>query len=107
MIAHGSAHVTVDIDVAYARDSDNLNRIVAAIKSHHPSLRGAQPGLPFIFDARTLHNTMNLTLSTDVGDVDLLSEPTGVESFDVLWDAAVPMEIFGVVVRVAALDHLI
>lgn len=41
MVAHGSAHITVDIDICYARDRDNLAAIVAALKPSNPHLRGA------------------------------------------------------------------
>ena len=107
MVAHGSAQVTVDLDISYARDPDNLNRLAEAIKKHQPTLRDAPEGLPFIFDSRTLRDIVNLTLSTDAGEIDLLSEPAGVASFEELWDRSVSMDLFGVTVAVAGLDDLI
>jgi hypothetical protein len=47
-IVHGAARVTYDVDVAYARDRANLDRLAAALAPHHPYARGAPPGLPFI-----------------------------------------------------------
>ena len=52
--AHGAARLTQDIDVVYARDPANLDRLVAALSPHAPYLRGAPPGLPFRFDVATL-----------------------------------------------------
>lgn len=46
-LAHGAARATYDSDVVYARDPENIKRLVAALKPHQPYLRGAPPGLPF------------------------------------------------------------
>lgn len=58
-------------------------------------------------DAKTFKNVLNLTLTTDVGDIDLLAEPAGVDSFEGLWERANVMEIFGLQVRVASIEDLI
>lgn len=50
-MAHGAARATYDIDVVYARDAENIRRLVAALQPHQPYLRGAPPGLPFSWDA--------------------------------------------------------
>ena len=41
---HGSARLTQDIDVVYARAGENLERLVAALAAHGPYLRGAPSG---------------------------------------------------------------
>lgn len=51
---HGSTRLTSDVDVVYSRDAKNLERIVRALESHEPYLRGAPPGLPFQWDVDTL-----------------------------------------------------
>ena len=107
MVAHGSAHITEDIDICYARDRENLVALVAALTPSNPHLRGAPEGLPFLFDTRTLANAFNLTLATDIGSVDLLGEVPGVGSFDTLWGRSVTLEMGGVLVRVASVDDLI
>ncbi len=107
MIAHGSAHITVDIDICYARDQANLASLVTALKSSIPRLRGAPEGLPFFFDTRLFSNALNLTLTTDLGDVDLLGEVPGVGSFDALWEHSVILDLEGAEVHVASLDDLI
>ena len=48
---HGSARATYDLDVVYRRTPDNLERLVRALAPAQPYLRGAPPGLPFVFDA--------------------------------------------------------
>lgn len=107
MVSHGSDHVTQDIDIFYSRDRENLPALAQAIAPHHPRLRGAPEGLPFILDAQTLRNTPALTLLTDLGSVDLLGEVSGAESFESVWQRAVETEIYGIPVRVVSLDDLI
>jgi len=55
---HGSARLTSDLDVVYARDRENLERLVAALQPLDPYLRGAPPGLPFRFDVETLRRSI-------------------------------------------------
>src|SRR4051812_42141544 len=75
-IVHGSPRLTQDVDLVYARSADTLQRIVDALRPHEPYLRGAPPGLPFLWDARTLKSGLNFTLRTKLGDIDLLGEIT-------------------------------
>src|ERR1051326_7900777 len=56
-IIHGSAHNTNDVDVVYARDPENLRRLVEALTPWKPYLRGAPPGLPFRFDRSEEHTS--------------------------------------------------
>ena len=46
--------MTQDVDVCHARDADNLARVADALREVHAKLRGADPGVPFRVDARTL-----------------------------------------------------
>lgn len=107
MRLHGSAHITDDVDFCYGRDADNLAALVAALAPSRPKLRGSPEGLPFFWDVRTLKNVLNLTLTTDIGILDLLGEAPGVTSFDELWTRSVEMEAHGIPIRVASLDDLI
>ncbi|MHB2016902.1 MAG: nucleotidyltransferase [Candidatus Xenobia bacterium] len=107
MVLHGSAHVTQDLDLCYGRDPHNLQALARALSESHPRLRGAPADLPFRWDARTLQIGNNFTLQTDIGDVDLLGDVAGVDSFEALWSRAVVMQLGRVEVRVASLDDLI
>ena len=51
---HGSARLTNDLDIAYERSSENIERLTAALLPFQPYLRGAPEGLPFRFDAGTI-----------------------------------------------------
>ncbi len=107
MRLQGAAHMTDDIDFAFARDPQSLEALVNALVPYHPRLRGAPPGLPFFWDVRTLQTSVNMTLETDAGSVDLVGEPDGVASFEDLWQGATVMDRQGVPVRVASVEALI
>ena len=107
MVSHGSAHVTVDVDVAYARDAENFAALARVVQTVHARLRGVPVDLPFPLDALTFRNTMNLTLETDYGALDLLAIPEGIDSYEGLLRRSVELEVFGVPVHVASLDDLI
>ena len=81
-ILHGSSSVTNDLDICYSRSPNNLPRVVAALTLFHPRLRDLPQNLPFVWDQATLRNTAILTLSTDLGAVDLLTEVTGLGGFE-------------------------
>ena len=78
---HGSAYITDDLDLCYARDKINLERLAACLADLHPHLRGAPAGLPFLWDAETIRRGLNFTLSTDLGDVDLLGKIKGLGDY--------------------------
>lgn len=105
--AHGSAHVTVDLDIVYARSDQNITRLAAALAPLKPYLRGAPPGLPFTFDAETIRRGLNFTLRTDAGDLDVMGEATGGGSYDALVDRCVVRRIFGMDIRFVDLPTLI
>jgi len=105
--AHGSAHVTVDLDVVYRRTPDNIARFAAAMAPMQPYLRGAPPGLPFRFDADTIKRGLNFTLVTAAGDLDAMGEATGGGTYEMLWPRSEVRQIFGLPVRFVDLETLI
>jgi hypothetical protein len=105
--AHGSAHVTLDLDVVYARTSENIQRLARALAPLAPYLRGAPPGLPFRFDAETILRGLNFTLTTSAGDLDVLGEATGGGTYDALLPRSEIRELYGLDVRFVDLETLI
>lgn len=106
--AHGSPTLTVDIDVCYARDRDNLERLAALLGELGTVLRGAPADLPFHPDRKTLERGDTFTFTTDFGDLDILGTPAGVSGFAELDVNADEAELDdGLVVRIASLDDLI
>jgi predicted nucleotidyltransferase len=106
-LAHGTARLTQDIDVVYARDPSNIERLAAALGPHSPYLRGAPRGLPFRFDAATITRGLNFTLTTDLGDVDVLGEIVGGGGFNDLLPASIELAPYGVHCRCLSLPALI
>ncbi|HEY7002351.1 MAG TPA: hypothetical protein VH330_11480 [Candidatus Udaeobacter sp.] len=106
-ILHGSARVTFDVDLAYSRTDDNIERLAATLAPHAPYLRGAPPNLPFTWDAKTIRSGLNFTLTTELGDVDLLGEVIGGESYSDLLPHSFEVEAFGVRFKCIDLPTLI
>jgi predicted nucleotidyltransferase len=104
---HGSSRLTQDIDVVYARTSENLDDLATALSPFHPYLRGAPRGLPFEWSAATLRHGLNFTLTTTLGDLDLLGEIIGGGGYDDLAPHTVRVELFGVQHDCLNLDWLI
>ena len=107
MIAQGSANLTQDIDCLYERSPENIRRIVDALRTSHPKLRTPRESVAITWDTEFFKNALNVTLTTDMGAVDLLAEVPGVEGFESLWTGAQEMQLFGLLVRVASIDDLI
>ncbi len=103
----GSAHLTKDIDFCYARTAKNMERLAKALEPFHPVLRGAPPGLLFRFDAKTIANGLNFTLSTDLGDLDFLGEVSGLGLFQDVLGTSDVKDVGGVDCRVLSLEGLI
>ena len=104
---HGSHHVTLDVDICYARDRVNLERLANALRALHARLRGAPPDVPFLLDAHTLEAGDSFTFSTDAGPLDCLATPSGTTGFAALDANAVEAQLHGMKIRVTALDDLI
>lgn len=81
-ILHGSSSITNDLDICYSRSPDNLKRVTAALADFHPRLRDLPQDSPFVWDQATLRNAAILTLSTDLGAIDLLAEVSGLGGFE-------------------------
>lgn len=105
--AHGSARLTQDLDVVYSREPENIRRLAAALAPQSPYLRGAPPGLPFRWDEATIERGLNFTLTTQLGDLDLLGEITGGGGYPSLLPHTISIELFGLPTRCLDLEWLI
>ena len=104
---HGSARLTQDVDFVYSRAGDNIDRLVAALRPHSPYLRGAPPELPFQWSAELIERGLNFTLTTSIGDIDLLGEIVGGGDYEALMPHTVVVELFGYRCRCLDLPGLI
>lgn len=82
MNAHGSAYITLDLDICYSRSPASIRRLCLALAPIHPRLRGAPDDLPFHLDEKTVTAGLNFTLATDLGDLDLLGEVKGIGTYE-------------------------
>ena len=106
LVLRGSSRVTLDLDLCYARDRENLRRLAAALTPYHPRLRGAPPNLPFLWDDRTLASGLNFTLTTDLGDLDILGEVAGVGAYAQVSAGSSELVVGDTPIRVMDLDAL-
>jgi hypothetical protein len=79
--AHGSAHLTDDLDVCYDAAADNVERLARLLADWRAYPRGIEPGLPFIMDAQTLRLAPVLTLTTSQGLLDVMDVVKGVGDY--------------------------
>jgi predicted nucleotidyltransferase len=105
--AHGAARLTQDLDVVYSRHPENLANLVRALGPHEPYLRGAPPDLPFTLDVETLQHGLNFTLTSKLGDIDLLGEIVGGGGYEQLTSDSIEIELFGVHCLCLGLEKLI
>ncbi len=106
-VVQGSAYLTYDVDICYARDKENLENIVRALAPFHPYLRGVEKGLPFIFDAKTLEIGLNFTFTTDIGDIDILGEIEGIGIYEEVIKHSEVMQIYDIPCNVLTIEGLI
>jgi hypothetical protein len=107
VVLNGVNRHTIDLDVAYSREAENLEAIANALKPLRPQLRTVDGPIPFLWDAKTLKAGVNFTLHTEAGWLDLLADPEGAPDFETLWNEAVEIEFYGRTVKVASIEHLI
>lgn len=106
-VLHGSARATFDLDICFAYDAANLDRLGAVLTSLGAHLRGIDEDVPFIADGATLRRADLLTLSTAAGDLDVMRAPDGAPRYDALRAHADEFDVGGFVVRVASIEDLI
>ncbi len=105
--SHGSSYLTQDLDICFSRNRENLQKIVTALAPFKPRLRGFPKELPFIWDTATLNQGTNFTLQTNIGDIDLLAEVSGVGTYEDVLASSVIMNLYGYDVNVLSIEGLI
>jgi hypothetical protein len=103
----GSARLTNDLDICYDPAPDNLETLVRLLRGWQASLREVEPGLPFTLDVRALRTTPVMTLTTELGDLDLLDQVLGVGGYADVLAASEPVRIDAIEFRALTLPALI
>jgi hypothetical protein len=107
VVVQASPRFTRDLDICYATDTANLERLGALLVSLDASLRGVHEDVAFVPDARALRRTQMLTLTTREGNLDLLVDPPGSPGYAALRRRADTIELAGTSVRIASLEDLL
>lgn len=103
----GSPVITGDVDICYARDRENLERLAGTLGDLGARLRAAPPEVPFQLDVGALEAGDHFTFATQLGSLDCIGTPAGTDGFADLDAAATDESLDGIVVRVASLEDLI
>jgi hypothetical protein len=81
-VMHGASLVTLDLDICCRFDRDNLKRIEAAVKDFNPRHRLTADKLPLELTNELCDRLKNLYLTTDLGNLDCLSEVAGIGNYE-------------------------
>lgn len=103
---HGSPSLTLDVDICFDLESDNLRRLAAVLSGLAAVRRDLPAGVVAPLDDRALRAGDVFTLRTRFGDLDLLAHPDPGLDHRTLVEHSIEAEILGVRVRVASLDDL-
>ena len=106
-VVHGSQVVTQDVDICAPLTQDNLSRLIVALAGSHPRFRMTPDLRPLPDDAEKLAGFKNLCLVTDLGQLDVLSEITGVGDHSEVERHTIVVDLQGIQCRVLDLDTLI
>ena len=106
-VAHGSAYITNDLDICYARTEENFIALEKTFLPFHPKLRDAPSNLPFHFDRQTIKAGLNFTLTTDLGDIDLWGEVQGIGLYKKVLEKSEPITLYNISCRILSLEGLI
>lgn len=107
VVLQASPRFTRDLDISYATDTANLERLGTLLLALDARLRAVEDDVPFTPDARRLRRAQMLTLTTRDGDLDLLADPPGSPGYAALRRRADIVDLEGNAVRVASLEDLI
>ncbi len=104
---HCVSHTMSVIELCYARNPENLERLVHALNPLHPTRRGDSQTSLLVLDRRVLESGHDFKLSTRIGEVDLLEVTGGVGSYDTIKANAVEVSAKGLRFLVLDLPGLI
>jgi hypothetical protein len=104
---HGAGRATFDLDICYDPSEENRTRLARVLAGWGAYLRGVEPGLPFMMDARRLLITPVMTLTTSTGDLDVMDQVAGVGDFAQVLAQSVETIVGNVSFRILDLPALV
>ena len=106
-ILHGSALMTRDVDVACEMTPENLFRVWQALDGLNPVHRMSSARPLFTREQATDIQWKNLYLSTDMGQLDLLGEITGIRDYNACKANSEKIVMDSNIIQVLTIDALI
>jgi hypothetical protein len=106
-LLNGSTLPTEDLDVCCEMSEANMQRLVAAIGSLNPVVRGDPRKLKVPLDPKLLTRVDTLIMRTPLGDLDLLSEVQPIGRYDAVLAESFVTDVEGRPTRVLNIDALI
>jgi hypothetical protein len=106
-VIHGSQIVTQDVDICAPLTPENLSGLLAALAGVHPRFRTTRDLRPLPEEPEKLQGYKNLYLLTDLGQLDVLSEISGVGEYSEVEQHTIQVDLEGTPCRVLDLDTLI
>lgn len=105
----GFPRLTADADITPARDTQNLERLAAALEELDARIytEAVPEGLAFDRSAARLARADLWNLITSAGRIDIVFQPAGTSGYADLASTAISYEVFGVVLRAASLTDII
>ncbi len=107
LVRRTPARPTFDLDICYDPAPDNCARLAAALARWNAYLRGVEAGLPFVMDARQLRISPVMTLTTSVGDLDVMDRVAGVGDYPLVLASSVEAVVGETRFRILDLPALI
>jgi hypothetical protein len=92
-ISQGYPLPTEDFDATPARDPENIERLVEALRELDAKLRTPTEPVAFPLDSKMLAGAESWTLATSAGPLDLLFAPAGTRGYDDLRREAVEVDL--------------
>jgi hypothetical protein len=81
---HGSPLPTEDVDITPEPGVANYRRLASALREMNARIRVAREpgGVAFVIDEKSLASNSVWTLTSDAGDIDIVTEPAGTAGFN-------------------------
>lgn len=92
-IAQGYPLTTNDLDVTPARDRENIERLLSALRDLDARLRTPTEPVAFPIDAKMIEGAESWTLQTKAGPLDLVFVPAGTRGYDDLRRDALRLDL--------------
>lgn len=105
-VAQGAPLTTLDVDVVHRRDSGNVERLLAFLRSVDARYRGRAAGQVLVPAAEALLGDGHHLLVTSLGPLDVLGAIEGGRDYASLLTESVAVEVEGQTVRVVKLETL-